>query len=241
MATPADEPTSPRLQNVVDAANNGGDGPSSGHIVASDAENVGISERSSSTTNPQNGRTAAATDTEDLEPEQGPTRDQLRLHDEHSTDDDLTSRETRLNTNALPIRTSSMRRQTTSSESHDAPAEQPLRHPADTGTEEDPSNDPYMNVGDEMANIYDDFGEGNAGSFPEGRRGSSSQGAGRRPSRRYEDPPEDDQDEPEYMPPRWQPDAEVTYCPICRTQFSFFVRKHHCRYVPRIFPRQMTG
>jgi hypothetical protein len=29
--------------------------------------------------------------------------------------------------------------------------------------------------------------------------------------------------------PRWQPDAEVTYCPICRTQFSFFVRKHHCR------------
>lgn len=31
--------------------------------------------------------------------------------------------------------------------------------------------------------------------------------------------------------PRWQPDAEVTYCPICRTQFSFFVRKHHCRYV----------
>ncbi|KFY80814.1 hypothetical protein V499_00328 [Pseudogymnoascus sp. VKM F-103] len=28
-------------------------------------------------------------------------------------------------------------------------------------------------------------------------------------------------------PPRWQPDAEVTYCPICQTQFSFFVRKHH--------------
>jgi hypothetical protein len=31
--------------------------------------------------------------------------------------------------------------------------------------------------------------------------------------------------------PRWQPDAEVTYCPICHTQFSFFVRKHHCRFV----------
>lgn len=50
--------------------------------------------------------------------------------------------------------------------------------------------------------------------------------------------------------PRWQPDAEVTLCPICRSQFSkflgnfdqqelcverltrmigFFVRKHHCR------------
>lgn len=29
--------------------------------------------------------------------------------------------------------------------------------------------------------------------------------------------------------PRWQPDAEVTYCPICGTQFSIFIRKHHCR------------
>lgn len=29
--------------------------------------------------------------------------------------------------------------------------------------------------------------------------------------------------------PRWQPDAEVTYCPICQTQFNFFIRKHHCR------------
>lgn len=31
--------------------------------------------------------------------------------------------------------------------------------------------------------------------------------------------------------PRWQPDSEVTYCPICGTQFSIFVRKHHCRCV----------
>ncbi len=35
----------------------------------------------------------------------------------------------------------------------------------------------------------------------------------------------------EYSLPRWQPDAEVTYCPICNAQFSIFVRKHHCRYV----------
>jgi len=34
---------------------------------------------------------------------------------------------------------------------------------------------------------------------------------------------------PEIVLPRWQPDAEVTYCPICNTQFSIFVRKHHCR------------
>lgn len=33
----------------------------------------------------------------------------------------------------------------------------------------------------------------------------------------------------EFALPRWQPDGEVTYCPICRTQFSIFVRKHHCR------------
>lgn len=35
----------------------------------------------------------------------------------------------------------------------------------------------------------------------------------------------------ELVLPRWQPDVEVTICPICRTQFSFLVRKHHCRYV----------
>ncbi|ROV99926.1 hypothetical protein VMCG_06180 [Cytospora schulzeri] len=34
--------------------------------------------------------------------------------------------------------------------------------------------------------------------------------------------------------PRWQPDAEVTICPICHTQFSIFVRKHHCRKCGRV-------
>lgn len=36
---------------------------------------------------------------------------------------------------------------------------------------------------------------------------------------------------PEFAVPRWQPDAEVTLCPICNTQFSIWVRKHHCRCV----------
>ncbi|KAJ9157567.1 FYVE zinc finger protein [Pleurostoma richardsiae] len=39
---------------------------------------------------------------------------------------------------------------------------------------------------------------------------------------------------PELVLPRWQPDAEVTICPICRTQFSIFVRKHHCRKCGRV-------
>ncbi|KAK7970049.1 FYVE zinc finger-domain-containing protein [Apiospora saccharicola] len=38
----------------------------------------------------------------------------------------------------------------------------------------------------------------------------------------------------EFTLPRWQPDAEVTLCPICRTQFSIFVRKHHCRKCGRV-------
>ncbi|KAK8125874.1 uncharacterized protein PG998_001633 [Apiospora kogelbergensis] len=49
---------------------------------------------------------------------------------------------------------------------------------------------------------------------------SESPGVRRRPS--------------EFTLPRWQPDAEVTLCPICRAQFSIFVRKHHCRKCGRV-------
>jgi hypothetical protein len=38
----------------------------------------------------------------------------------------------------------------------------------------------------------------------------------------------------EYTLPRWQPDAEVTHCPICGTQFNFWYRKHHCRKCGRV-------
>ncbi|PHH63021.1 hypothetical protein CDD81_6352 [Ophiocordyceps australis] len=38
----------------------------------------------------------------------------------------------------------------------------------------------------------------------------------------------------DFLLPRWQQDAEVTYCPICQTQFSIFVRKHHCRKCGRV-------
>ncbi|KND94986.1 E3 ubiquitin-protein ligase PIB1 [Tolypocladium ophioglossoides CBS 100239] len=44
----------------------------------------------------------------------------------------------------------------------------------------------------------------------------------------------DDGSSLEFVLPRWQPDAEVTYCPICHTQFSIFVRKHHCRKCGRV-------
>jgi hypothetical protein len=38
----------------------------------------------------------------------------------------------------------------------------------------------------------------------------------------------------EIILPRWQPDAEVTLCPICGSQFSIWVRKHHCRKCGRV-------
>ncbi|KKZ61242.1 hypothetical protein EMCG_04114 [[Emmonsia] crescens] len=38
----------------------------------------------------------------------------------------------------------------------------------------------------------------------------------------------------DYELPRWQPDSEVSKCPICDTQFSFWYRKHHCRKCGRV-------
>ncbi|KAL9122738.1 MAG: hypothetical protein Q9187_000719, partial [Circinaria calcarea] len=34
--------------------------------------------------------------------------------------------------------------------------------------------------------------------------------------------------------PRWQPDAEVSHCPICGRTFAFWYRKHHCRKCGRV-------
>ncbi|KAI5299088.1 hypothetical protein KEM56_003535, partial [Ascosphaera pollenicola] len=38
----------------------------------------------------------------------------------------------------------------------------------------------------------------------------------------------------EYTPPPWQPDSEVSACPICHHEFSFWYRKHHCRKCGRV-------
>ena len=34
--------------------------------------------------------------------------------------------------------------------------------------------------------------------------------------------------------PKWQPDNDVTRCPICNTSFTFWYRKHHCRKCGRV-------
>lgn len=38
----------------------------------------------------------------------------------------------------------------------------------------------------------------------------------------------------DYTLPRWQPDSEVTHCPICNSLFTFWYRKHHCRKCGRV-------
>lgn len=37
-----------------------------------------------------------------------------------------------------------------------------------------------------------------------------------------------------FTTPRWQLDSEVNACPICKSRFSFFLRKHHCRRCGRV-------
>lgn len=38
----------------------------------------------------------------------------------------------------------------------------------------------------------------------------------------------------DYRLPRWQPDSEVSNCPICGSTFTFWFRKHHCRKCGRV-------
>jgi hypothetical protein len=38
----------------------------------------------------------------------------------------------------------------------------------------------------------------------------------------------------QYVVPLWQPDNEVSECPICKRQFSFLFRRHHCRKCGRV-------
>lgn len=47
-------------------------------------------------------------------------------------------------------------------------------------------------------------------------------------------PPLEGNDYMEYIRPRWQPDDEVTECPICQMSFTFWYRKHHCRKCGRV-------
>lgn len=60
------------------------------------------------------------------------------------------------------------------------------------------------------------------------RRTSSNAFAATRAVHQQQRPPESRRPS-DLVLPRWQPDAEVTFCPICHTQFSIFIRKHHCR------------
>ncbi|EHY56440.1 hypothetical protein HRR83_002479 [Exophiala dermatitidis] len=38
----------------------------------------------------------------------------------------------------------------------------------------------------------------------------------------------------QYVVPRWQPDSEVSECPICKRPFTWMFRRHHCRKCGRV-------
>lgn len=70
---------------------------------------------------------------------------------------------------------------------------------------------------------------GISGSHSTSRRGSRVSSHGVASHGQTQQQPGGSTSPSDFVLPRWQRDAEVTYCPICRTQFGIFVRKHHCR------------
>ena len=45
---------------------------------------------------------------------------------------------------------------------------------------------------------------------------------------------ESERRESDIVLPQWQPDSDVSKCPVCQTDFHFFYRKHHCRKCGRV-------
>lgn len=47
--------------------------------------------------------------------------------------------------------------------------------------------------------------------------------------------------QPVLLNPPWQPDGDVTHCPQCPRQFTFFTRRHHCRKCGKVVCNQCSG
>ncbi|KAF2996265.1 hypothetical protein E8E13_004552 [Curvularia kusanoi] len=53
-------------------------------------------------------------------------------------------------------------------------------------------------------------------------------------------PPPPSRRESDLVLPPWQPDSDVTNCPVCNRQFTFLFRKHHCRKCGRVVCSQCS-
>lgn len=194
---------------------------------ASSATRGPVSQTSAATNEEASGATVAEGEHENIQRnEQTTERDEPNTNRPAREEQDTGTRDSADAVNTtLPIRTSSVQVQATPAQAAGSPS---------TARRESSSHTQFIGPDGQVVDLATIMYPHRSSSIVDG---SPRHSPARRSSLRQqfnphrERPHRPRRETPEFVLPRWQPDAEVTLCPICNTQFSIWVRKHHCRCV----------